>query len=214
MAARLVLISQKVSDRRVVGTPTCTFTNSFERHRPMTYQTVQPRILPRRLSDAALGLAIGLVQFFVFLVLMLIPTLAVGILTQNAIAAALTFMALFVFTSILILLFTVRHLRCDAEGLEFVRVLGTPEETLVGRCDIDRGGTAGRGCTARMAMARHPSARGNVKSHLTRPLQDQLAGRYRLFPAKQCSTISLRHTCGNYGGSCPGELARISAKRP
>jgi hypothetical protein len=94
----------------------------------MTYQTVQPRILPRRLSDAALGLAIGLVQFFVFLVLMLIPTLAVGILTQNAIAAALTFMALFVFTSILILLFTVRHLRCDAEGLEFVRVLGTPKK--------------------------------------------------------------------------------------
>jgi hypothetical protein len=81
---------------------------------------IKARILPRRISDAAVAGVIGLVQG---LALFVVPAFVVGVLTQSPGVGWLTFLAIYV----LWLLFTVRHLRCDEEALEFVRTLGTPK---------------------------------------------------------------------------------------
>lgn len=82
--------------------------------------TIKARILPRRISDALVAGVIGLAQA---LVLFVVPAFVVGVLTQSLGIGWFTFLVIYA----LWLLFTVRHLRCDEDALEFVRILGTPK---------------------------------------------------------------------------------------
>jgi hypothetical protein len=90
------------------------------------YMTIEPRILPRGPLDAALGVTIGVLHLGVVAVLASVPTYAVKVLTQNPLAVVLTFLATFFGASIFVSLCTISHLRCDEEGLEFVRAFGKP----------------------------------------------------------------------------------------
>ncbi len=95
----------------------------------MTYQVINPRILPRNFADAALGLAVGLAEIFVvFALLMPTAVTAIGVLTGSAIAAAITLGLLYLLLPVVVLLVTVWQLRIDAEGIEFVRALGSPKK--------------------------------------------------------------------------------------
>lgn len=92
------------------------------------YMTIEPRLLPRGPFDAAVGLAIGVLHLFAVIVVALVPTYAVKILTQNSLAVVLAFLVTFIVASLFPYLFVVWRLRCDEEGLEFVRVLGRPRK--------------------------------------------------------------------------------------
>lgn len=90
------------------------------------YMTIEPRLAPRGLVDAAVGLGIGVLNLGVVTVLALVPTYAIHFLTPNPLAVLPTFVCSFILLSLFPYLFVVRRLRCDEEGLEFVRMLGKP----------------------------------------------------------------------------------------
>ena len=81
---------------------------------------LKARVLPRGVSDAAVTGAVGFVQMFV---LFFVPACVVGTVARSLEAGLFTCLIIYVFW----LLFTVRHLRCDEQALEFVRTLGMPK---------------------------------------------------------------------------------------
>jgi hypothetical protein len=90
------------------------------------FLNIEPRIMPRGPVDAAVGLVIGVIYFVVQVGVALIAIGAVNALTHNPWAVVLTFLAMFFVVPLFPLLFTVWRLRCDEEGIEFVRALGKP----------------------------------------------------------------------------------------
>jgi len=90
----------------------------------MNYMTIQPRTLPRGPVDAVVGLVVSLIHLAVVIALALVPAYAVKMLTHNSLAVVLTCVTAFLLLAHLNSQFVVEHLRCDEEGLEFVRKLG------------------------------------------------------------------------------------------
>lgn len=86
--------------------------------------TIQPHVRPRGPIDTAVGLVVAVVQLCALIGLALAPSYAVKILTHNSLAVVLTYLMTFMLNSFLMSLFVVQHLRCDEEGLEFVRAFG------------------------------------------------------------------------------------------
>lgn len=92
------------------------------------FMNIEPRILPHGPLDAAVGLAVGLLQLFAVIVVALIPAVVVSNMTQSALVVLPTFLVSFLIVSLIPNLFVVWRLRCDAERLEFVRALGRPKK--------------------------------------------------------------------------------------
>jgi len=90
----------------------------------MNCMTIPPRKLPRGPIDAVVGLMVGLLQLGVVIGLALVPAYAVKVLTHHSLAVVLTWVTTFLLLAHLNAHLVVDHLRCDEEGLEFVRKLG------------------------------------------------------------------------------------------
>lgn len=92
------------------------------------YLTIEPRLMPREPVDAAVGLAIGMIQLAVLVMLALVPAAAASWITQNPLAVVATFAVTVLVVLLAPQLLVVQRLRCDEEGLAFVKVFGRPRK--------------------------------------------------------------------------------------
>ena len=84
-------------------------------------QIIKPRILPRDVIDVLIGIPIGLYQVIIFLG---VPSIAIGFLTHSFAIGFFAYCLLYCFY----LLFMVRKITIDENGIMFHRVLGTPKK--------------------------------------------------------------------------------------
>lgn len=81
---------------------------------------VPAKIWPRSGSDALITAFFGLLQV---VVLFILPSILMSLLFQNVLVGIATYLAL----GLLWILLSVRTLRVSEDGMEFVRVLGSPK---------------------------------------------------------------------------------------
>jgi hypothetical protein len=94
-----------------------TATNSLE---------IEPYLWPRNASDAAIGLAVAGAYHLVIIAVALVPASLVKLATDSTWAAVATLAATLFLLYFLQRLFTVRKLRFDEHGIEFVTLIGHP----------------------------------------------------------------------------------------
>ena len=83
--------------------------------------TVPARFWPRSGSDAFISMSLGLLQVAILFIL---PSILIALLLQNILIGIGAYFALLFFWT----LFSVRMLRVSENGMEFVRVFGSPKQ--------------------------------------------------------------------------------------
>ena len=83
-------------------------------------ENVQARFWPRSGRDALITLTFGLLQF---VVLFILPCILIAVLFQSVLVGIGAYFAM----GMIWILFSVRTLRISSDGIEFVRVLGSPK---------------------------------------------------------------------------------------
>ena len=88
------------------------------------YMTVEPRLMPRGPVDAAVGVAAGMFQLAVLGFGVLLPAAAAGWITENPFVVLTILAATILGLPLVLHLVVVQRLRCDDEGLAFVKGFG------------------------------------------------------------------------------------------